>query len=131
MRRRRDNAVVVTIVATAKDIREGPGSQQQHPDLLSYSSCERQESLGKTASPHVRTSYSSSTTTMPLRLAVFDLDFTVWSPEMYQLWGPPTLSSIDKHEDLDPQVLKEARTSEKNMILTDRSDTPITIFEGA
>ena len=69
---------------------------------------------------------------MPLlRLAVFDLDFTVWQPEMYELWGPPSLTSIDNHQDLDPQVLKEARTSQDNMILTDRSDTPITVFEGA
>jgi len=68
---------------------------------------------------------------MPLRLAVFDLDFTVWSPEMYELWGSPTLTSIDKLKNLDLQVLKEARTSEKNMILTDRRDTPITLFEGA
>lgn len=45
---------------------------------------------------------------MPLWLAVFDLDFTVWAPEMFELWGPPSLTVIGKQQDLDPQVLKEA-----------------------
>ena len=26
-----------------------------------------------------------------LRLAVFDLDYTIWQPEMYQIHGPPQL----------------------------------------
>lgn len=49
-----------------------------------------------------------------LRLAVFDLDFTVWKPEMYQIYGPP-----------------KQRKKDKNIIVTDRHDTPIEIFDGA
>ena len=66
-----------------------------------------------------------------LRLAVFDLDYTVWQPEMYQLWGPPKLVKVKSSDGWSASVLKEAKTCQENMILTDRSDTPITVFDGA
>mmetsp|Transcript_19655 Transcript_19655/g.24238 ORF Transcript_19655/g.24238 Transcript_19655/m.24238 type:complete len:178 (-) Transcript_19655:111-644(-) len=50
-----------------------------------------------------------------LRLAVFDLDFTVWKPEMYEINGPPKLRKNKQKED----------------IVTDQSNTQISIFEGA
>mmetsp|Transcript_24904 Transcript_24904/g.36486 ORF Transcript_24904/g.36486 Transcript_24904/m.36486 type:complete len:195 (-) Transcript_24904:193-777(-) len=65
-----------------------------------------------------------------LRLVVFDLDFTIWQPEMYQLWGKPRLTPI-KHLNLSKQTLKEAQTTDANKILTDNSKTPITVFGGA
>ena len=52
--------------------------------------------------------------TAELRLAVFDLDYTIWKPEMYQIHGPPKL-----------------KTKNGKQTVTDRSNTPITIFEGA
>jgi hypothetical protein len=66
-----------------------------------------------------------------MRLAVFDLDYTVWQPEMYQLSGPPTLTPIDKHPKLSPILLKETRTNKKGMILTDRQNSPMRVFDGA
>ena len=33
-----------------------------------------------------------------LRLAVFDLDYTIWDPEMYQLHGAPRLRPIDSKD---------------------------------
>lgn len=49
-----------------------------------------------------------------LKLAVFDLDFTIWKPEMYQIHGPPK------------QRLKSGQH-----IVVDRSNTEIIVFEGA
>lgn len=69
-----------------------------------------------------------------LQLAVFDLDYTVWKPEMYQLYGPPSLipiESLKKKKRPSAAVLKEARTIEENMIVTDTSGTPMTVFDGA
>lgn len=56
---------------------------------------------------------------VPLRLAVFDLDYTIWKPEMYQIHGPPKLKK-EKTSDGPPKT-----------IVVDRSNTPITIFDGA
>ena len=50
-----------------------------------------------------------------LRLAVFDLDFTVWEPEMYQIYGPPKR--------------KVGKNGEVKVM--DKDNTPITIFQGA
>jgi len=49
-----------------------------------------------------------------LQLAVFDLDFTVWEPEMYQIYGPP-----------------KRKSNGTKVVVTDRHNTPITIFDGA
>lgn len=67
-----------------------------------------------------------------LRLVVFDLDYTVWQPEMYQLYGSPRLvdASSLKHIKSD-RVLQEAQTDTKGQILVDKSGTPIRVFEGA
>ncbi|CAB9526455.1 Magnesium-dependent phosphatase 1 [Seminavis robusta] len=69
----------------------------------------------------------------PLRLAVFDLDYTIWQPEMYQLYGEPTLKPIDNkyNKRLSAQVLKEARTTKAGYILTDRRNSPMRVFGGA
>ena len=64
-----------------------------------------------------------------LRLVVFDLDYTVWQPEMYQLDGSPKLVPAPKH--ISGRVLQEATTNQEGHILVDKSKTPITVFEGA
>lgn len=69
----------------------------------------------------------------PLRLAVFDLDFTIWRPEMYQLNGAPKLTEIDSKNNrkLSAKILEEARTIKTGHILTDRSHSPMRVFPGA
>ena len=56
-----------------------------------------------------------------LQLAVFDLDYTIWQPEMYQLHGKPHLVDITK------KVHKrdEVRTKVDGKMLVD-GHTPIT-----
>lgn len=49
-----------------------------------------------------------------IRLAVFDLDFTIWKPEMYEIDGPP-----------------KRKTKGGTTTVTDRQNTEITIFDGA
>ena len=80
-----------------------------------------------------------------LQLIVFDLDFCIWKPEMYQLRGPPTLTSlksmqpkvprkrkrIKQQNKLSLSSLKKPTTNRKGMIVTDAAGTPITVFEGA
>lgn len=67
-----------------------------------------------------------------LRLAVFDLDYTVWQPEMFQLHGPPRLVEASQTKRKFPsEVLQEARTNQKGMILTDGGGMPIRVFSGA
>lgn len=65
----------------------------------------------------------------PIRLAVFDLDYTVWQPEMYQLWGPPKLVQA-KSLNLR-NLLGSYQTIREDHVLVDRSQTPITVFDGA
>lgn len=70
----------------------------------------------------------------PLRLAVFDLDYTIWQPEMYQLSGPgPKLTLADSkyNKELSAGVLSEARTCKDGFILTDGRNTPMRVFPGA
>ena len=68
-----------------------------------------------------------------LRLAVFDLDYTIWQPEMYQLYSCPKLTPIDSkyNKRLSSNVLREARTNKDGQILTDRNNSPIRVFPGA
>ena len=67
-----------------------------------------------------------------MKLAIFDLDYTIWRPEMYQLHGPPKLAPISKARyNLSHRSLAEARTIKKDMILVDRSGDPMRVFEGA
>ena len=75
-------------------------------------------------------------------LATFDLDFTIWRPEMYQLQGPPKLVSVNDFEGrktrrkgrsfVVPSLsLKGSSTIHVNKIATDRVGTPISVFDGA
>ena len=57
-----------------------------------------------------------------LRLAVFDLDFTVWKPEMYELHGPPKLKKTNAGNNTNGQ---------EQTIVVDQSNTQITVFDGA
>mmetsp|Transcript_10434 Transcript_10434/g.22310 ORF Transcript_10434/g.22310 Transcript_10434/m.22310 type:complete len:196 (+) Transcript_10434:292-879(+) len=74
-----------------------------------------------------------------MQLVVFDLDYTIWSPEMYQIDGPPKLMPIDdfvgkqkrKSRSSPRQIPSGATTIYKNNIVTDRRGTPITLFDGA
>ena len=50
-------------------------------------------------------------TAKTLRLVVFDLDYTVWQPEMYQLWGEPKLTEPSKK--ISEKVLREAKTTKE------------------
>ena len=56
-----------------------------------------------------------------LRLAVFDLDDTVWEPEMYELNGPPKRI---RHN------IRGAKKG-KSLIVTDQLNTQINVYDGA
>jgi magnesium-dependent phosphatase 1 len=79
-----------------------------------------------------------------LQLVVFDLDFCVWKPEMYQIRGPPTLANLKSIQPKQPRkrrknqqdqaslsLPKRPTTNRKGMIVTDSAGTPITVFDGA
>lgn len=68
-----------------------------------------------------------------MRLAVFDLDYTIWRPEMYQLWGPPQLVSAETGlgSNPSPALVRETRTHSPNMVLVDRDQSPMRVFDGA
>jgi magnesium-dependent phosphatase 1 len=63
-----------------------------------------------------------------LRLVVFDLDYTVWQPEMYQLYGGPKLVPLVNRRGYS---LDEVRTNVDGKMLVDNSNTPIRVFPGA
>mmetsp|Transcript_12249 Transcript_12249/g.33970 ORF Transcript_12249/g.33970 Transcript_12249/m.33970 type:complete len:188 (-) Transcript_12249:113-676(-) len=65
-----------------------------------------------------------------MRLAVFDLDFTVWQPEMYHLYGTPKLVPVDSYKFSDEEI-SESQTREDGHLLSDRGRIPIRIFPGA
>mmetsp|Transcript_31370 Transcript_31370/g.67744 ORF Transcript_31370/g.67744 Transcript_31370/m.67744 type:complete len:200 (+) Transcript_31370:81-680(+) len=72
-------------------------------------------------------------------LVVFDLDYTIWQPEMYQIEGPPKLVSIDEFQGKQKRKSKTqpkqlplgSTTIHAGKIATDRRGTPITVFDGA
>jgi Acid Phosphatase len=71
-----------------------------------------------------------------MKLAIFDLDYTIWQPEMYQLRGPPVLRSIDdiqkqKKQSYSQRVLQEALTTSPNKVLVDRNGWMMQMFDGA
>ena len=66
-----------------------------------------------------------------LRLVVFDLDYTIWQPEMYQLNGSPKLTPISSLGKISDSLVQEARTNQNGKVLTDKSQTLITVFEAA
>jgi hypothetical protein len=72
-----------------------------------------------------------------MRLAVFDLDYTIWQPEMYQMSSAPKLMSVDAFVDkrgkggLSPAVLKQARTKTEGMVLADKHNSLMRVFDGA
>lgn len=70
-----------------------------------------------------------------MRLAIFDLDYTIWQPEMYQLYGKPRLTPLEKNNRatrMSPLELRESRTIKEGHILTDGDrGSPIRVFEGA
>ena len=64
-----------------------------------------------------------------LELAVFDLDYTVWQPEMYQLYSKPQLTKPSKN--MSAQIRREAKTAEEGMVLVDKNSSPMRMFPGA
>jgi hypothetical protein len=64
-----------------------------------------------------------------LELAVFDLDYTVWQPEMYQLYSKPELTEPSKN--MSAQIRREAKTTKEGMVLVDKNSSPIRVFPGA
>jgi hypothetical protein len=64
-----------------------------------------------------------------LQLVVFDLDFTIWKPEMYQLCGAPQLTDAPKN--LSWAEKKATATSTPGKILTDEAGSQIQVFPGA
>merc|ERR1711862_1005522 len=50
-----------------------------------------------------------------MQLVVFDLDYTIWEPEMYQIDGPPKLSDYDTLFNQDCfQTKKKKKKNNKN-----------------
>lgn len=73
-----------------------------------------------------------------LQLAVFDLDYCTWAPEMYQIQGPPILTPIAslekkkrKKRSTPAIITNVSSTIYKGKTVTDRCGTPITVFDGA
>ena len=84
----------------------------------------------KNASPAPIPPLLSLHTTM--RLAVFDLDYTIWQPEMYQLAGPPKLIPAKRYaKTLSPALWQETRTNTEGHILVDPYNSPMRVFDGA
>ena len=81
------------------------------------------------SSSYSRGTSSDSSNGRTLRLAVFDLDYTVWDPEMYQLHGRPRLVKAPKN--LSAVEEHETRTKKEGMIMVDKSGTPMRVFTGA
>ena len=82
---------------------------------------------------------TASSVRISIMLVVFDLDYTIWQPEMYQIDGPPKLVPVDefrgkqKRKSNAPprQIPPGSATVHRSKIVTDRRGTPITVFDGA
>jgi Acid Phosphatase len=67
-----------------------------------------------------------------MKLAIFDLDYTIWQPEMYQLYGAPTLAPIASLTNrYSESAVKEMTTNRHGMVLVDGSGSPMRVFPGA
>jgi Acid Phosphatase len=68
-----------------------------------------------------------------MKLAIFDLDYTIWQPEMYQLYGAPALAPISTLTNRYAEsVVKEMTTNRHGMVLVDGSGgSPMRVFPGA
>ena len=67
-----------------------------------------------------------------MRLAIFDLDYTVWKPEMYQLRGPPKLTPVSElRRNRSPKILEEGQTNTEGHVLVDRGGDVMQVFRGA
>jgi hypothetical protein len=64
-----------------------------------------------------------------LELAVFDLDYTVWQPEMCQLCSEPEITEPSKN--MSAQIRREAKTTKDGMMLVDKNGSPMRVFPGA
>ena len=67
-----------------------------------------------------------------MKLAIFDLDYTIWHPEMYQLQSTPRLvdASSSQQSRLSTKVMQEAATTTPGMIIMS-GGSPIRMFSGA
>jgi Acid Phosphatase len=71
-----------------------------------------------------------------MKLAIFDLDYTIWQPEMYQLYGAPRLVPVSSlkpnlRDSASAAVKKEMTTNRDGMVLVDGAGSPMRVFPGA
>ena len=65
-----------------------------------------------------------------MKLAIFDLDYTIWHPEMYQLGSTPRLVPASSKPRLSAKVIQESQTTTPGMIIMS-GGSPIRMFKGA
>ena len=65
-----------------------------------------------------------------MKLAIFDLDYTIWQPEMYQLSSTPRLVPASSKSRLSDKIKKESQTTTAGMILMS-GGSPMRMFPGA
>ena len=64
-------------------------------------------------------------------LVVFDLDYTIWEPEMYQLWGQPKFITTSKSVFKKKELLVETKTTKPGHVLADNNGSAMRVFPGA